>query len=477
MTDPRLTDTSPNDPVADFGPLADLDEGSVPLMRTDVPGPRSMALWERDARYHASNSSPPAQFLRVVVADGLGAMVRDVDGNVFIDLSSGVVVANLGHCPPPVVEAMRQELGRLMHFFDFATPPRAAFFEALARTLPPALQTFQMYTTGSEAVEAAIRLAKSYTGNYEVISFHRAWHGRTLGAMSLMGASPLKHGYGPYMPGVTRSFNAYCYRCPLGLCRESCQIDCARSIDRIYEESGEGKLAAVIIEPVQGVGGVIPHPPEFLAHLRDFCDQTGALLIFDEILTGVGRTGAMWAFERSGVLPDVLLAGKGLGSGYPLSLIASRREVLDAGPFGRPGAGASTFASGNLACAAGAATLSMLEDGAVIANAAQVGEAMLDALRDIQGRHPVIGDVRGVGLLLGVELVVDRATKDRPPPGLPRQLLAALAQRGVLTSGAGPVLRITPPLVISERMALRALDLLDDAVGEVEEAWNIPASR
>ncbi len=234
MTDPRLTDTSPNDPVADFGPLAGLDEDSIPLMRTDVPGPRSMALWERDARYHASNSSPPAQFLRVVVADGLGAMVRDVDGNVFIDLSSGVVVANLGHCPPPVVEAMRQELGRLMHFFDFATPPRAAFFEALARTLPPALQTFQMYTTGSEAVEAAIRLAKSYTGNYEVISFHRAWHGRTLGAMSLMGASPLKHGYGPYMPGVTRSFNAYCYRCPLGLCRESCQIDCARSIDRIY---------------------------------------------------------------------------------------------------------------------------------------------------------------------------------------------------------------------------------------------------
>lgn len=457
--------------------LADIDEADVPMLATDVPGPRSAELWDRDARHHASNSSPPAQLLRLVLTDALGALVRDADGNVFIDLSSGVVVANLGHCPPPVVAALQEEAGRLMHFFDFATPVRAVFFEALAATLPPGLQTFQMYTTGSEAVEAAIRLAKSYTGNYEVVSFHRAWHGRTHGSMSLMGASPLKHGYGPYAPGVIRSFNAYCYRCPLGLSRDTCGIDCARSLERTYEECGEGRLAAVIIEPVQGVGGVIPHPPEFLAHLRAFCDRTGALLIFDEILTGVGRTGSMWAFERSGVVPDVLLAGKGLGSGYPLALIASRREVLDADPFGRPGAGASTFASGNLACAAGAATLSMLADGAVLANAAKVGEAMKDALQDVQLRHPLVGDVRGVGLLLGVELVADRVTRARPAPSVPRALLGALARRGVLTSGAGPVLRITPPLVISEALALRAVDLLDDALGEVERAEGIPATR
>jgi 4-aminobutyrate aminotransferase-like enzyme len=450
------------------GPLADIDDDAVPVMHTDIPGPRSAELWERDARHHASNSSPPAQLLRLVMTDGRGAIVRDADGNVFIDLSSGVVVTNLGHSPGPVVDALRDELGRLMHFFDFATPARATFFEALARTLPPSLQTFQMYTTGSEAVEAAIRLAKSYTGNYEVVAFHRAWHGRTHGSMSLMGASPLKHGYGPYAPGVIRSFNAYCYRCPLGLRRESCEVACARLVDRLYDEAGEGRLAAVIIEPVQGVGGVIPHPPEFLAHLRDFCDRTGALLIFDEVLTGAGRTGTMWAFERSGVVPDVMIAGKGLGSGYPLSFIASRREVLDAGPFGRPGAGASTFASGNLACAAGAATLGMLADGSVLENAARVGDAMLGALRDVQARHRLVGDVRGVGLLIGVELVADRDTKSRPPPEIPRRLLVALARRGVLTSGAGPVLRITPPLVISERMALKAVALLDDALSEVE---------
>ncbi|MDP8969330.1 MAG: aminotransferase class III-fold pyridoxal phosphate-dependent enzyme, partial [Actinomycetota bacterium] len=332
----------------------------------------------------------------------------------------------------------------------------------------PSLQTFQLYTTGSEAVEAALRLAKAYTGKYEVISFFHAWHGRTLGAMSLMGGFPLKHGYGPFAPGVLHSPNAYCYCCPLGLTVDSCEVACARFVDRVYEQSSERQLASVIIEPVQGVGGAIAHPPAFLSHLREFCDRTGALLIFDEILTGVGRTGSMWAFERSGVVPDILLAGKGLASGYPISLIASRREVMDTPPFGQPGAGASTFASGNLACAAGAATLALLEDGTVIDNARRVGASMLAALRRVQDRHPIVGDVRGEGMLLALELVVDQTTKERVPPAVGRQLLAALARRGVLVAGAGPVVRLTPPLVISEKLALRAVALLDDALSEVE---------
>lgn len=449
--------------------LADLDEDHQPSVRTDIPGPRSAQLWERDARFHASNSSFPAQMLRLVVHDAAGALVRDVDGNVFIDFSSGTVVANVGHAPPSVVEALAGEASRLLHFFDFATAPRVAFFEALADTLPPALQTFQMYTTGAEAVEAAMRLAKSYTGNYEFISFFNAWHGRTLGAMSLMGGFPLKHGYGPFPPGVLHSPNAYCYRCPLGLQRDSCEDACARFVDQVYEQSSERRLAAVIIEPVQGVGGAIVHPPAFLSHLREFCDRTGALLIFDEILTGVGRTGSMWAFEQTGVVPDILLAGKGLASGYPVSLIASRREVLDALPFGQPGAGASTFASGNLACAAGAATLGLLSDGTVLANARRVGELMRSGLHELAERHPTIGDVRGQGLLLAVELVADRDTKQRVAPAVARRLLAAAARRGVLVAGGGPVVRITPPLVISDTLARRGLELFDDALTEVEQ--------
>ena len=285
------------------------DPATAPVVGTDIPGPRSEALWARDARHHASNSSLGAQALRIVIRDARGALVRDVDDNVFIDFSSGIVVANLGHCPPAVVAALQDAAGDLLHYFDFATPARVAFFEALAATLPAELPTFPMYSTCSEAVAPALPLAKSYTTPYEVISFHDACHGRTLASMALMGGFPLKHGYGPFPPGAVRSPNAYCYRCPLGLTRESCEVACARFLNRVAEQSWDRGPAAVIIEPVQGVGGVIPHPPEFLAHLREFCDRTGALLIFDEILCGMGRTGPMSPFEESGVVPDVLLAG------------------------------------------------------------------------------------------------------------------------------------------------------------------------
>lgn len=445
-----------------------LDPDLAPRLLTKVPGPRSKALWARDAEHHASNSSPAAQWLGLVLKDGSGAVVRDVDDNLFLDFSSGAVVANLGHAPPAVARALAEEAGRLLHYFDFATPARGAFFEALATTLPESLNTFQMYSTGAEAVEAALRLAKSYTKGYEVISFHQAWHGRTLGAMSLMGGFPLKRGYGPFAPGVLHSANANCYRCPIGLTRDSCEVACAGLVDRVYEQSSEQRLAAVIVEPVQGVGGVIPFPPEFLAHLRRLCDRTGALLIFDEILTGVGRTGPMWAFESSGVMPDVLIAGKGLACGYPVSLLASRREVLDALPFGQPGAGASTFASGNLACAAGVATLGLLADGAVLENGRRVGAVLLAALRQLADHHPLVGDVRGVGMLLALELVRDRTTKVPIAPETARRLLMALASRGVLVAGAGPILRITPPLVMTERQALSGVSVLDAALGEVE---------
>ncbi len=445
-----------------------IDPEAAPRLVTAVPGPRSRALWARDAALHASNSSPGAQWLGLVLHDGSGATVRDVDGNEFLDFSSGAVVANLGHAPPPVAAAVGAEAAKLMHYFDFATPARTEFFEALAPTLPPSLRTFQMYSTGAEAVEAALRLAKSFTKGYEVISFHQAWHGRTSGAMSLMGGFPLKRGYGPFAPGALHSVNANCYRCPLGLTRDSCGVACAGLVDRVYEQSSEHRLAAVIVEPVQGVGGVIPFPPEFLANLRRLCDRTGALLIFDEILTGVGRTGPMWAFESTGVLPDVLIAGKGLACGYPISVIASRREVLDTLPFGLPGAGASTFASGNMACAAGVAALGMLADGQILENGRRVGALMLAALHELAERHPLIGDVRGVGMLLALELVTDRATKTLIAPPTARRLLLALAARGLLVAGAGPILRITPPLVISERQALAGVALLDDALAEVE---------
>jgi len=466
-----VTTTADTGPLgADAGGPPSFDPAGAPRLRTAVPGPRSQALWQRDAAHHASNSSPGAQWLRLVIADGQGAVVRDVDENLFLDFSSGAVVANLGHAPPTVAAALATQAERFLHYFDFATPVRAEFFEALAATLPPELSTFQMYSTGAEVVEAALRLAKSATGRYEVLSFHQAWHGRTLAAMGLMGGFALKHGYGPFPPGAIHAPNPSCYRCPLGLERATCKTECTSLVDRALAQSSEDRLAAVIVEPVQGVGGVIPVPPEFLAHLRAVCDRTGALLVFDEVLTGVGRTGTMWAFEQSGVVPDVLLAGKGLAGGFPISLIASRRELLDTGPFGRPGAGASTFASGNLACGAGKAVLDLLADGTVLANARQVGAVLRSGLEDLAPRHRLVGDVRGVGMLLALELVADRASKDPIGPPVARHLLLALAQRGVLVAGAGAVLRITPPLVLTEAQARQGLAILDDALTEVESA-------
>lgn len=449
-------------------PLAELDMENVPRISTPIPGPRSQDLWERDSVYHAGNSSAGAQFTQLVLHDALGALVRDVDGNVFIDFSSGTVVTGLGHCPREVVEALHREVDRLLHYYDFATAPRPQFFEALARTLPDSLQVFQMYTTGTEAVEAAIRVAKSATKKYEVLSFYNAFHGRTMGAMSLMGGSPQKRGFGPFVPGALHSVNAYCYRCPLGLTRDSCEVACARFVDKVYEQESDNSLAAVIIEPVQGSGGVIAHPPEFLRHLRQFCDRTGALLIFDEILTGAGRTGTMWAFEQAGVVPDILVAGKGLASGYPISLIAARRDLLDAEPFGAPGGGSTTFASSNLAAAAGLATLELFADGKVLENAREVGAAMLAALNEMADRHPLIGNVRGQGMLMAVELVSDRQAKTPVAAGVGKALLLALARRGVLTVTASHILRIAPPLVIPMELAMRGVELLDEALTEVE---------
>lgn len=451
-----------------YNPLEDISDIELPRLRTAIPGPRSTELWGRLGNFHSSkNASAGAHLTHLVLKMGRGAVVADVDDNLFIDMSAGTTVTNLGHCPPEVTRALQDQLELLMHYYDWPTEPKVQFYEALAPFMPAELQTFQMYTTGTEAVEAAIRAAKSYTKKYETISMYNAYHGRTLGSMSLMGVGQ-KEGFGPFPPGAMRSPNANSYRCSFGLTRDSCEVACAKFIDQVYAQSSEGKLAAVIVEPIQGGGGIISHPPEFLKYMREFCDRTGALLIFDEILCGVGRTGRMWAFENSGVVPDILVAGKGLGSGYPMSLIATRREIMEAPPYGKPLAGATTFAGGNLACAAGVATLGLLQDGSLFEHVRQVGKAVWQALLEMKEQHRLIGDVRGEGLLLGVEFVSDRETKEPISTELAHKLLHSLTRRGVLTSSAVSVLRLTPPLVISETLALRALELLDEALTEIE---------
>lgn len=423
----------------------------APVLRTEVPGPESRRIYAAEEELQAGGTSAGSQWSRLAVIDGKGAIVRDVDGNFLLDACSGTVVMNVGHGNHAIAEALCRQAQRITHFYDFAAPVRVEFLAALKATLPERLNTFSLHNSGAEAVEAALRVVRSATGRQEIIAFHNAFHGRSMGALSLTSGSGRK-GVGPLLPGVYHAPAPYKAGCPTKDASESLVPSCISQLELLADQILPGPPAAVFIEPVQGAGGVIPMPHEFLAFLRHFCDRTGALLVFDEILTGAGRTGSMWAFEHSGVVPDILLSGKGIGAGFPLGLLAGPRDVMSAGPIALPTHNSSTFGGGQLACAIGLESLRLLLDGELIKNAAVVGAHLLRRLRDLLDGSPWVADVRGLGLLIGIELSANALAADGTEP-LPQKLLAALLSRGVVISSSGPVVRITPPLCLTLEQA------------------------
>jgi 4-aminobutyrate aminotransferase-like enzyme len=408
------------------------DAPLVPRLITAVPGPKSLAAFEREQAFQAAGTSAGAQWSRLAVMDGRGAVVRDADGNYLLDACSGTVVMNIGHGNAAVASALFEQARRLTHFYDFAAPIRAAFLEAVRDTLPRRLDAFQLLNSGTEAVETALRIVRSATGRHQVIAFHGAYHGRSLGALSLTTGAG-RQGLGPFLPGVVHAPTPFSIRIGTGApTADECAL-ALRQLDALVTHHLAELPAAVFIEPVQGAGGTYPMPDDFLIGLRNFCDRTGALLVFDEILTGAGRTGRMWAFEHSGVEPDLLLSGKGLAGGFPFGLVAGPRAVMDAGPVAQPTHNSSTFGGGQLACAAGLAALAELRESGMIANSARVGDYLLAQLRRRVGGHDLVRDIRGRGLLVGVELVPDR-------PGaaqygsIPELLLTGMLARGVVIS-------------------------------------------
>lgn len=448
-------------------PLHEYSASEVPLLRTAIPGPLSSALWDREHRYSSPGLSPLANLTHLAMRDGQGALVRDEDGNVFIDFSSGTVVTITGHSHPRIVAGLQQELERFIHIYDYTSRARAEFFECLASMMPAALDHFQLYTGGAETVEAALRLAKAHTKRHEFISLYRAFHGKTLGALSLMGGS-YKKGFGPLVGGFFLTPNAYCYRCPLGLSYPSCGVACADFINNVFEQETTGDVAAVIVEPIQGAGGVIVPPPEFLPKIADFCRRNDVLLIADEILTSAGRTGKLWAIDHYDVKPDIMTLGKGIGSGFPLGVVASRSEIMSAWPWAQHAGGSTTFGGSALQAAAGLLTLRIIVEERLVENAAGVGGYMKRRLQEMQSRHPSIGDVRGEGMLIGVEFVRNKETKEPISAQEAQFFFLELVRRGVLVSNAGQVIRITPPLMLSEEFAGRGLDVFEDAVGALE---------
>ena len=409
-----------------------------------------------------------ALYSGLAMARGTGCRLVDEDGNEYIDFIAGIGVGSVGHCHPTYVEALRAQIERLT-FGSFTTQARARFLERLASLTPPGLTRIQLFSGGAEAVEAAFRLAKSATRKREFIGFWGGFHGKTGGVLGLLG-DEFKHHLGPFMPGLYASPYANCYRCPLHLTYPDCGIACAEHLRHVIRYQTEGEIAAIIVEPMQGTAGNVIPPQGFLRAVQAIAKEHDALLIADEMLTGFGRTGRMWGCDHDGVVPDVLTVGKGIGGGFPLSGVISTDELTGAKPFANPSGSSSSYGGNPLAAAAGLASLEIIVKEDLATNAERVGAAMLARLQGLQEKYRFVGDVRGKGLMLGVELVRDRATKELLPKEVTQALYQECLRRGLVAMCYSPIIRINPPLIIDEATAMEGLAILDEAMAVVAAA-------
>ena len=438
-----------------------------PLLKTPLPGPQARRIVELDQR-HVSPSYTRSYPL--VARRGRGAMIEDVDGNLFLDFSAGIAVVATGHCHPEVVAAIQQQAGELLHMSgtDFYYEHLVTLAEKLEAITPGNFPKRVFYAnSGTEAVEAAVKLARYATGRPYLIAFHGCFHGRTLGSLSLTASKPVqRERFAPLLPGVFHAPYSYPYRCPVGAPPEDCARACLRYLEETILRTSvpPSEVAAVIVEPVQGEGGYVFPPAEFLVGLERICRGHGMLLIADEVQSGMGRTGKWWAFEHAGITPDILCVAKGIASGMPLGITIAAAELMN----WKPGAHASTFGGNPVSIAAAQVTIRLLENG-LMENARRLGDYILKRLADWPQRHRLVGEVRGRGLMVALELVRDKKTKERASTERDRVVEAAF-ERGLLVLGCGPnTLRLMPPLVIDPEQADCALAILEDALTQVEK--------
>jgi 4-aminobutyrate aminotransferase/(S)-3-amino-2-methylpropionate transaminase len=427
-------------------------------LKTEIPGPRSREILERKARVVAE---PLSIFLPVVVVEGHGATVTDADGNTFIDFTGGVGCLNVGHSHPQVVAAAQEQLARFSHT-DFTIVPYEVYItlaERLCELAPvrkPAKAAF--FNAGAEAVENSIKFARSFTGRQAVIGFEGGFHGRTLLALSLTSKThPYKAGLGPFAPEVYRVPFPNEYRGPSA-------AEALAALERaLVTQVAAETVAAIVIEPVQGEGGFVVAPPEFLQGVRRICDENGIVMVVDEVQTGYGRTGAMWGIEHAEVEPDLITIAKSIANGLPLSAVVGKAEIMDS-----PGDSAigGTYVGNPVAQAAALAVLDVFEEETLGARAAAIGETIRARLLSWQERWDAIGDVRGLGAMLAIELVTDRGTKE-PAADLASKVVEAAAERGLLLLKAGiysNCIRVLTPLVISDAELDEALDVWEQAL-------------
>src|SRR3954470_12263973 len=440
----------------------DVVRKDLPHLVTSLPGPKAANIIQRDG---AATSPSYTRCYPLVAAKGEGSMIEDVDGNRFLDFNAGIAVVAAGHCHPRVVTAIQEQAARLIHMSgtDFYYEGMVALAEKLAEIAPgDVARRVSFGNSGAEAVEGSIKLARYATGRDKLIAFYGSFHGRTMGALSLTARKATQRArFGPLVPGVTHAPYPYCYRCPFGKEPDSCAVECVRFIEDtlLKTVSPADETAAIVFEPVQGEGGYIVPPRKFFDELQRLAKRHGILLVADEVQSGMGRTGKMWAAEHFDLVPDIFAVAKGIASGMPLGATVARAELMN----WVPGAHASTFGGNPVACAAALVTIALLEE-SLVENAARMGERLIDRLRTWPARFPNVGDVRGLGLMLGVELVRDQATKEKANELRDRVLNMAF-ERGLLVLGAGDnTIRLCPPLVITRDQCDFALDTLEECL-------------
>jgi 4-aminobutyrate aminotransferase-like enzyme len=428
----------------------------------------SSRLYEEEQEYMAPGLQEVSQLSRLVIKEAKGCRLLDMEGNSFLDFMAGVAVCSLGHSHPKYVKALKAQLDQVS-VGSFTTPNRVDLLRLIASITPEGLNKVQLYSGGAEAVEASIRLAKSYTKKFEVLSFWGGFHGKTGGVLGLIG-DPFKKHWGTLYPGLHLAPYADCYRCPFKVEYPACGLFCLDFVRKIIENNTAGSLAAIIVETMQGTAGNIIPPPEFLPGLLQIARDNDALLIADEMITGFGRTGMMFGSNHTGLHPDIMTIGKGLGSGFPVSGLISTEEITSSKPFSKPSSSSSSYGGNPLACTAALATVQTIIDDSLVENSRQVGEHLLNGLRGLQEKYEFIGDVRGAGLLIGVELVKDRRTREPMDKSVTRQMFLETVKRGMVCMNYKPNFRINPPLVLSREEADEGLAIIDEVFAFVAES-------
>ncbi len=439
-----------------------IDFSQVPHMVTDSPGPQSQALHAHAAQT-IRGLSGQVKLHPVCFKDGFGVTLRDVDGNTYIDFSSGIYVTTLGHCHPKVSEAVARAARTLMNCHDFTTPEKAALLDKLLTILPPGVNGVQLYDSGTTAVEAALRAARAFTGKHEFLSCYMDFHGKTGHSVSLAKMGRVNgpaRSEGFYLVPRPAPYRAI-FRKPDG------EIDTDAYI-AFYEDFvtnvTTGQLAAFVIEPIQGWGGSILPPDDFFPKLRAFCDRHKMLLIADEVLTCMGRTGRWLAMEHWHTVADISTLGKGFGNGFPVTAMVAREDIKASFDM----ISASTSYGGNpMACAAALASIEVIEEEDLLVNAARLERFFIARMKRMAREHPIVGDVRAKGCLLGIELVKDRATKE-PFDEAGKHVYRKAFQKGLAWIPAGHILRLSPPIIMDEEIAAKGMDLVDEAIGETE---------